>query len=146
MEILESYNELGLTGLFISSFLAATVIPFSSEAALSGWILAGGGVVAGIISCTLGNFLGGMSTYFLGYMGKWQWLSRYFGVKEEKAFRFQNAVGRYGAPIALLCWLPIIGEPVAIALGFFRASWIKVSIYMLVGKLARYVVLAYLLI
>lgn len=76
-------EELGLLGLFIGTFLAATVLPFSSDALYVGVLLTGLPPIAVLLTGTLGNWLGGVSTYFLGRLAKWEWVERVFRVKPE---------------------------------------------------------------
>ena len=71
MEFLIAY---GYIGVFIASFLAATILPFSSEVVLTGVLLAGSAYWPCMIAATLGNFLGGMSCYWLGMLGKVEWI------------------------------------------------------------------------
>ena len=74
MEFLIDY---GYIGVFIAAFLAATVLPFSSEVVLTGVLLAGSSYWPCMIAATLGNFLGGMSCYWLGMLGKIEWIEKY---------------------------------------------------------------------
>ena len=67
---MEFLIEYGYIGVFIASFLAATILPFSSEVVLTGVLLAGAAYAPCMLSATLGNFLGGMSCYWLGMLGK----------------------------------------------------------------------------
>jgi len=133
--------DLGYLGLFIVSFLAATVVPFSSEAVLA-LMLAGPFSVTGILlSATAGNWLGGMSGYGLGYLAKWNWIEKWLRLKREKVYGFKLRVERYGSVLAFFTWLPGIGDILAVALGVFRVSWKKVALWMLVGKFLRYLVI-----
>ena len=66
---------------------------------------------------------------------------RWFRIKPEKAERWRGLVQRYGVWSALLCWLPVIGDPIAIALGLFRTSTWPVLVLMFIGKASRYAVL-----
>ena len=74
MELLIEY---GYIGVFIAAFLAATILPFSSEVVLTGALLAGAAYMPCMIAATLGNFLGGMSCYWLGMLGKVEWIEKY---------------------------------------------------------------------
>lgn len=136
--------DYGYWGLFLAAFLAATVIPFSSDAVLAVMVVNGFDPIYCVTFASIGNWLGGMSSYFLGYLGKWQWLSKYMGMKREKVEEWQTRIVRYGATAALLTWLPIIGDLLAVALGFFRVGIAKVAVLMLVGKTVRYVIIALL--
>ncbi|MBT3234529.1 MAG: DedA family protein [Bdellovibrionales bacterium] len=134
-----------LIALFISSFLAATLIPVSSEihlgvllttSQLPPWQI--------IMVATLGNSLGGMSSFALGYMGKLQWVNRYLRISTEQVIRLKKSVIRWGGYLAFFCWLPWIGDPLAVSLGLFRVNWMRVLIFLTLGKFIRYVVVALL--
>ena len=81
MEFLIAY---GYIGVFIASFLAATILPFSSEVVLTGVLLAGSAYWPCMIAATLGNFLGGMSCYWLGMLGKVEWIEKYLKLDPVK--------------------------------------------------------------
>jgi len=130
--------DLGLMGLFLATFLAATVVPFSSEFVLAGLILADFDPIHCLIIATIGNTLGGMTSFGLGYLGNWHWINRYLNVEERKVERWKHAINRFGAYMALLCWLPFVGDVIAISLGLFKTSVWRVIIGMTLGKAARY--------
>ena len=133
-------TEWGLFGLFISSFLSATVIPFSSEFVLSFMIFNGFDIYLTILIATIGNWLGGLSSYLIGRLGKWTIIEKYFGVDKNKVFNLKLKVDRWGSVLAFFSWLPIIGDVIAVSLGFFRTNFILVSIWMLLGKILRYTI------
>ena len=135
--------EPGYWGLFVATFLAATVLPFSSEIILLGMLAAGYDVVICLWVASIGNWLGGMSSYGLGWLGDWHRLAKWLKVREEDLQKWKNNIDRYGIWMALLCWAPIIGDPIAIALGFFRTNWWLVSVLMFVGKFLRYGILIF---
>ena len=130
----------GLLGLFISSFLSATLIPLSSEFVLSFMILNGFDIYLTILIATIGNWLGGLSSYLIGRLGKWTIIEKYFAVDKNKVFKFKLKVDRFGSVLAFFSWLPIIGDVIALSLGFFRTNFILVSIWMLLGKILRYII------
>lgn len=136
--------DLGYWGLFLATFLAATVLPFSSEFVLTSLLLAGFDATACLLVATAGNWLGGMSSYGLGWLGDWHRLHKWLRVKEESILKWKKHIDRYGPWSALLCWTPFIGDPIAIALGVFRVNWWLVSLNMLIGKFARYAVLVWI--
>jgi len=136
--------ELGYLGLFIASFLAATVIPFSSEVIFSAMVFSGLDAWTCVWVATLGNWLGGMSCYYLGRLGKMDWIEKYLGVKKEKIEKFADRIHKHGDWFAFFSFLPGIGDIIAVASGFFRCRWWLVAISMLLGKFARYVVWMYL--
>lgn len=136
---MESLLEYGYIGLFIGSFLAATLVPFSSDFLLVGMLLAGGDVVTTVIVATAGNWLGGLTSYWVGYVGKWQWIEKWFRVKHETLIKQKFRVDRYKSGLALLTWLPIVGDVFALALGFYKTDFKSTAVLMLVGKGARFV-------
>ena len=70
--------DLGYVGLFIGPFVAGTVLPLSSDVLLVGLLAAGGDPIACLVVATLGNWLGAMTSYVLGWYAKWEWLEKYF--------------------------------------------------------------------
>lgn len=132
--------EWGFFGLFISSFLSATVIPLSSEFVLSFMILNGFNIYLTILIATIGNWLGGLSSYLIGRLGKWTTIEKYFQVDKNKVYNLKLKVDRWGSILAFFSWLPIIGDVIAVSLGFFRTNLILVSIWMLLGKILRYMI------
>jgi len=139
---LEGFVEWGYLGLFIASFLGATVIPFSSELVFSLLIIKGYDFNLSLLVATTGNWLGGLSSYFLGRLGKWSTLEKYFKLKKEKIVKFKTNIDKWGSLLAFFCWLPIIGDPIAVGLGFFRTNYILVAIWMFIGKFIRYILWA----
>lgn len=138
-------EQLGLLGLFIGCMLAATVVPFSSDALLAGAMLAGYDRGLIILTASLGNTTGGMISYTMGWLCKWEWLEKYFRVKREKIMSVHERVAKYGVWAALVSWLPIVGDAIAIALGLLRAKPGWTLLLMFVGKTLRYIVSANLL-
>ena len=91
-----------------------------------------------LIVATLGNMLGGISMYYLGYLGNMRWIEKYGKVKEAKIQAFLPRLNKYGPPIATLSFVPVIGDVVILALGFFRISPLLTTLYMFIGKIGRY--------
>ncbi len=141
MEFLYDY---GLWGLLVASFLAATLIPFSSDALLLLMVVNGFAPIDCILVATLANWLGGMSSYFLGYLGKWSWIEKYLRIERQKIERWHNKLERRGAIFAFFSWLPFVGDIFAVGLGILRTNYIVVATAMLIGKFLRYVVWAWL--
>lgn len=130
--------ELGYLGLFLASFLSATVVPFSSEAVLAAMIVGGANPWVAIAVATAGNWLGGLSSYGIGYLGKWEWMEKYLGIDKQKVEGWKPKIDRYGSFFAVLSFLPIIGDVISVALGYFRARFWLTAFWMLVGKFGRY--------
>lgn len=121
-----------LWALFASSFLAATLLPGGSEVVLFGVLkLHPQQVWAALAVATLGNTLGGLSSYCIGRF-----------IPQKQALKKLDWVQRHGAPVLLLSWVPIVGDPLCLAAGWLRLSpWWSV-LYMALGKFARYCLLA----
>ena len=140
---MEAFVEWGYIGLFIASFLGATIIPFSSELVFSLLIIKGYDFNLSLLVATTGNWLGGLSSYFLGRLGRWSTLEKYFRLKKEKIVKFKTNIDKWGSLLAFFCWLPIVGDPIAVSLGFFRTNYILVALWMFMGKLIRYIIWAF---
>lgn len=139
--MLDSLVEYGYWGLFLASFLAATFLPVSSEAVLVGMLALGGNLWLCIGLATLGNFLGGMTNYFIGKLGKLEWIEKYLKIKPEKINKIYHWLDGKGAAMAFFSFLPIIGDVIPIALGYMRANIYIVSISMFLGKMIRYILI-----
>ncbi|MDP6909058.1 MAG: YqaA family protein [Flavobacteriales bacterium] len=137
--------EYGYWGLFLAAFLSGTVVPFSSEVVLAGGLYAGMDPWPALIVATIGNWIGGYTTFWIGRMGKLDWIEKYFRVKHEKLLEWEHSVEKYGAYFAILGWLPILGNVILLALGFFRAHATNSAWWMLVGKTARYAAIIWLM-
>jgi membrane protein YqaA with SNARE-associated domain len=135
IELLEGY---GFLGLFFGSFLAATVIPFSSDILIAGALLAGMNPLLALIWATAGNWLGGLTSYWIGHLGKWGWIEKWLGVTEEKLLKQKHWIDKYGSLIAFFSWVPFAGDILAVGLGFYRVNFTKSAIFMLLGKAIRY--------
>jgi membrane protein YqaA with SNARE-associated domain len=135
---MEAFSEWGYFGLFLASFIAATVLPLSSEIVFSVLIVNNYDLATCLVIATLGNWIGGMSSYALGWLAKWSFIEKYLRIKKERIQIFKIKIENWGSFIAFFCWLPIIGDPLAVGLGVFKANIIKVSIWMLIGKMIRY--------
>lgn len=142
MGMLEFLQLWGVWGLFLGSFLAATVVPFSSDALLVGMLVAGCDPMECLVSATIGNWLGGLTSFGIGWLGRWEWIERWFHVKRETLEKQHDRIDRWGAWLALLTWLPIVGDLFAIALGFYKVSPVKSAIFMFIGKALRFMMWA----
>ncbi|MNC86559.1 Inner membrane protein YqaA [compost metagenome] len=118
--------------VFSSSFLAATLLPGGSEAVLFGALkLHPEQVVPALCVATLGNTLGGMSSYLIGRI-----------LPQRKDLPGLPALRRYGTPALLLSWVPILGDPLCVAAGWLRLNpWLSM-LFIALGKLARYAAIA----
>ncbi|HPK29516.1 MAG TPA: YqaA family protein [Bacteroidales bacterium] len=135
---MEWLEGLGLLGLFLGTFMAATIVPFSSDVLYIGMLLTGVNPWIVWLVGTLGNWSGGLTSYGVGYIGKWEWIERWFKVKPETLAAQKVKIDRWGPPLALVTWLPFIGDVFAIALGFYKVPFWKCSLYMFIGKGLRF--------
>ena len=122
----------GLWALFTGSFLAATLLPGGSEAIFYAVLRSHPETVwSALIVATLGNTLGGMSSYLIGRL-----------MPRTRPTRGLDAVRRYGSPALLLAWLPFIGDPLCVAAGWLRINAGYAALFMALGKFARYAAIA----
>ena len=133
-------EQLGLLGLFIGTFLAATVVPFSSDALYVAVLLATKRPLACLLVGSIGNWLGGITTYLLGRLAKWEWLEKTFKVSREKLEKQKVKIDKYGVWMALLSWIPIAGDVIALALGFYKSPALWTILLLLVGKFGRFAI------
>lgn len=125
-------SDLSLWGLFLSSLLGATLLPGGSEIILIGTLKNQPDLFwTAILLGTLGNTLGGMITFAMGWM-----LPATHQLKHVKNVR------RYGTPALLLAWTPFVGDALCLAAGWLRLNIWQVMLFMAAGKLARYWVIA----
>ena len=141
MELADQLIYLGIPGMFLAGLLAGTVVPFSSEVVLVALLAVGIDPTGLLISATIGNWIGGMTTYGIGWLGKTEWLEKYFGVSHQKLLNFEIRLKKWGAYWALLSWVPIAGNMITAALGFFKTPKYRVAFWMFVGKTGRYIVI-----
>tara|TARA_B100001057_G_scaffold251948_1_gene252190 strand:- start:622 stop:1083 length:462 start_codon:yes stop_codon:yes gene_type:complete len=140
---MEYFTDLGYLGLFISCFLAATfIIPFSPELILGVLIAKGFNLQLTVIIATLGNWMGGMTSYYIGRIGDWKKIEKYFKIKKEKVFVFKLKIDKWGSVLAFFTWFPLGGDILALSLGFFKVDPYKISLWMLLGKFFRFVISA----
>lgn len=134
-------TDWGYWGMFLSAFLAGTILPFSSEAVLLACVGLGLDPVWSTLATTAGNALGGVTCYWIGHLGKMEWIEKYFKVNQKQLDKAARFIHGKGAWMALFSFLPVIGDAILIALGLMRANVWIVTISMTIGKLGRYAVL-----
>lgn len=134
--------DYGYLGMLLSSFLAGSVFPFSSEAIMLGLLAAGLKPIPLIFYATIGNVGGTMFNYGVGRMGKMEWIEKYLHVKKEKVERAQRFLAGHGAWLGVFSFLPVLGSAISVALGLMKANLCITFISVTLGKLIRYVVLA----
>lgn len=140
---MQTLIEWSYLGLFIATFLAGSILPFSSEIVLSGLLAVGANSVGCLVAATIGNFLGGMTCYYLGHLGKIEWIEKYLHVSDEKMQKGVRFLHGKGAFMAFFTFVPIVGDLLAVSLGYMRANLWITSISMLLGKAVRYIIWIY---
>ncbi len=127
-------------GLFLSAFLAATILPFSSEAVLAGLYAAKGGIgaIALLTTASIGNTLGSFVNFLLGRLClRWR-EARWFPVKAAELDRATGWFRRFGTWSLLFAWVPVIGDPLTLAAGVLRVNVWLFLVLVGTGKVARY--------
>ena len=127
--------------MFIAAFLAGSFFPFSSEVVMLSLLGAGADPTGLLIWGTVGNILGSLFNYYVGSLGKEEWIMRYTKVPPEKLEKGKNYVHRYGAWAGFLGWVPLLGSVITVALGFLRVSLPLSMLTIGIGKYIRYQVL-----
>lgn len=123
----------GLTSVFLISFISATLLPLGSEPAVFAVIKANQSLYWSVIlTATGGNTLGGAVDYWLGF-GANQ------ALKPALPGRWFRRVERYGAKTMLLSWLPGVGDPLCTLAGWVKLPFWPCLMYMAIGKFARYI-------
>lgn len=143
--IVQLLIDWGYVGLFISALLAGSVFPFSSELVMVALVKVGLSPALCVLSATLGNTLGGLTCYYIGRLGRTDWIEKYFKVKRGKIDRMQHFLQGKGALTAFFAFLPFVGEAIAIALGFMRSNPALTVLSMFAGKLLRYIAMLWAL-
>ena len=135
---MEFFLTWGYIGLFLGSFLAATIFPFSSELLVTGMLFTGASPLYILLTATAGNWLGSLTTYGIGWLGKWEWIEKRFKISHDKMAKHQQKIAKYGSYTAFFVWIPVIGDILALALGFYKVNFTKCCIFMLIGKFLRF--------
>ena len=143
--LLQLLIDWGYIGLFLSALLAGSILPFSSELVLVALVKLGLSPTLCVISAAVGNTVGGLTCYYMGRLGKTEWIEKYFKVKQEKVERMMRVLQGKGALMAFFAFLPFVGEAIAIALGFMRSNFVLTTLSMFAGKLLRYIAMLWAL-
>jgi len=121
-----------LLSLFASSFLAATLLPGGSEAVLFAVLKSYPETLwAALAVATLGNTLGGMVSFGMGWL-----------LPQTQQLKHVEKVRKFGTPVLLLSWVPLIGDALCLAAGWLRLNWWQALLYIAIGKFVRYWVIA----
>lgn len=139
---MESYLlPYGLPALFLLSFLAATILPLGSEWFFVVLLLNGSPLNQTTLVATIGNFLGGFTTYLLGCWGAGFVQEKILRISPKDLARAQTLYGRFGTWSLLFSWLPVIGDPLCFLAGVFKTKPAIFSLLVIMGKGLRYFLL-----
>ncbi len=132
---------MGYLGLFLSAFLAATLLPAASEVALGSLVVSGEYSLPALWACaTLGNTLGSVVNAALGRgLARFE-SARWFPFTPEQVARAETRFRRYGVWTLLLAWLPVVGDPLTLVAGVLRVPWPLFLALVALGKGMRYAV------
>jgi len=122
--------------LFGWSFLAATILPLASEPMLIGLVRLRGTVAVPVLVATAGNYLGACTTYLLARAAARR-MAPVVGVAAGHA-RAVALLERFGQPVLLLSWVPIVGDAIVAVAGVVGIRFAPFSAWVIAGKLARY--------
>lgn len=136
--IVEFFINWGYLGLFLSALIAGSILPFSSELVITILIQMGLDPLYCLIWASIGNTLGGMICYWLGYLGNMQWIERWLKIEKAKLDKAERFVRQYGAWMGIFGVLPWIGEAIIVMLGLMRSNVYYTTLTMFIGKSIRY--------
>ena len=138
VDILTGY---GYWGMLLAAFLAGSFIPFSSEAVMIGLLAAGLNPTSLLVYGSIGNVSGSLLNYFVGRMGKTEWIERYLHVTDKNMQKAQKFLAGHGAWMGFFAFVPILGNAITITLGLMRANFLITLTSITAGKVARYLLL-----
>ena len=132
--------------LFAISFLAATILPFSSELTLAGLIATSNyDNLLLLIVASLGNILGSVVNWVLGLYSRNLTTKKWFPFKDKQIENSSKWFSKFGKWSLLFAWVPIIGDPLTLVAGLLRVRFLDFIILVTIGKVSRYLVIFYLL-
>ena len=132
--------------LFIISFLAATILPFSSELTLAGLVATSSFDNLLLLAvASLGNILGSVVNWILGFYSRNLSTKRWFPFKDKKIEKSSKWFNKFGRWSLLFAWVPIIGDPLTLVAGLLRVKFVEFLILVTIGKVSRYLIIFYLL-
>lgn len=128
--------------LGLSAFLAATLVPVSSEIVFTGYLALGYSKTACLLVASLGNCLGTTLNYTLGAAGM-AVAEKYFGFSPERHEKVLALHQKYGKWTLWLAWLPIIGDPITVYAGVARSNFWYFALVVYGGRIGRYALILY---
>ena len=131
--------------LFSISFLAATILPLSSELTLAGLMATSNyDNIFLLIVASSGNVLGSVVNWILGFYSRDLSTKKWFPFKDEQIEKSSKWFNKFGRWSLLFAWVPIIGDPLTLAAGLLRIRFIEFLVLVTIGKVSRYIIVFYL--
>jgi membrane protein YqaA with SNARE-associated domain len=132
--------------LFTISFLAATILPLSSELMLASLIVTSNyDSLLLLVVASFGNVLGSVFNWVLGFYSRNLTTKKWFPFKDEQIERSSRWFNKFGRWSLLFAWVPIIGDPLTLVAGLLRVKFIEFIIIVTIGKFSRYFLIYYLI-
>ncbi|MDC0125137.1 DedA family protein [Candidatus Pelagibacter sp.] len=132
--------------VFVISFLAATILPFSSELTLAGLIATSDyDNLLLLIVASFGNVLGSVVNWALGSYSRNLTTKKWFPFKETQIERSSKWFRKFGKWSLLFAWVPVVGDPLTLVAGILRVKFIDFIILVAIGKVSRYLIVFYLI-
>ena len=132
--------------LFAISFLAATILPFSSELSLATLIATSDyDNLLLLILASFGNVLGSVVNWALGSYSRNLTTKKWFPFKETQIERSSKWFKKFGKWSLLFAWVPVVGDPLTLVAGILRVKFIDFIILVAIGKVSRYIFVFYLI-
>ena len=135
---MEVFYEFGLWGLAIAAFLAATILPLSSELVLATLLISGENPTILLIVATTANVAGSTVNYAIGRWGSNMVLHRWLGLTPAQTDKAEGQFNKYGKWSLLFAWLPVIGDPITLVAGMFKVRFFLFLLLVTIGKFGRY--------
>ena len=139
--LIEFFKDYGYWGMGILSFLSGSIVPIASEVLLVFFLNLGLNAVSLTLVATLGNTLGGITCFMIGYLTNKATVQRLFRISDRRMKRADMMIQKYGFWTAALSFVPVIGEALLVALGIMRVDKYKVMSVMAIGKFIRYILI-----
>ena len=136
--LIDFFKDYGYWGMFFMAFLSGSIVPIASEVLLVFFLGIGLDALTLTTVATIGNTIGGVSCFFLGYLTSKERVWKLFRVSDKGMEKADRLIGKYGFWAAALSFLPAVGEVILLVLGVMRADWLKVLVVMALGKFVRY--------
>ena len=129
--------------LFITSLMASTILPISSETLLIYYLYEENSTALLLLAAGVGNTIGSIINYYMGKKGV-EYLITKEKISIDRLIRSRELFDRYGGYTLLLAWVPIIGDPITLIAGTLRYNIKKFIIIVSISKFSRYLVIIFL--